>query len=183
MTPVKQSVAGGQYEFPDGLFFGGKQLEEGPRIYEAFLNERVASSQKATVIDVHTGLGEFAEDSLLVEMDDYARLRNIFGERVTALDPNQGSAYRIEGGLQSMIFRVFSKIRPTFVGQEFGTYSTIKVLHALREENRWHHYGDGDLDHSTKQTLKETFCPDDESWREAVLKRGQDVVERALEEL
>jgi len=183
MTPVKQSVAGGQYEFPDGLFFGGKQLEEGPRIYEAFLNERVASSQKATVIDVHTGLGEFAEDSLLVEMDDYARLRNIFGERVTALDPNQGSAYRVEGGLQSMIFRVFSKIRPTFVGQEFGTYSTIKVLHALREENRWHHYGDGDLDHSTKQTLKETFCPDDESWREAVLKRGQDVVERALEEL
>jgi hypothetical protein len=39
------------------------------------------------------------------------------------------------------------------------------------------------LDHSTKHTLKETFCPDDASWREAVLKRGQDVVERALEEL
>src|SRR5262245_3906684 len=183
MTPVKQSVAGGQYEFPKGLFFGGKQLEEGPRKYAAFLNERVALSQKAIVIDVHTGLGEFAEDSLLVEAEDYARLRNIFGDRVTALDPNQGSAYRIEGGLQSMIFRVFSKTRPTFVGQEFGTYSPIKVLHALREENRWHHYGDGNLDHLTKHTLKETFCPDDESWREAVLKRGQEVLGRALKEL
>jgi len=183
LTPVKQSVAGGQYEFPHGLFFGGKQLEEGPRIYEAFLNERAASTQKAIVIDVHTGLGEFAEDSLLVESDDYTRLRNIFGERVTALDPDEGSAYRIEGGLQSMIFRVFSKTRPTFVGQEFGTYSNIKVLHALREENRWHHYGDGNLDHPTKHTLTETFCPADESWRETVLKRGQEVVERALEEL
>jgi len=183
LTPVKQSVAGGQYEFPHGLFFGGKQLEEGPRIYEAFLKERAALSQKAMVIDVHTGLGEFAEDSLLVESDDYARLRNIFGERVTALDPTEGSAYRIEGGLQSMIFRVFFKTRPTFVGQEFGTYNNIKVLHALREENRWHHYGDGNLNHPTKHTLKETFCPDNESWRETVLKRGREVVERALEEL
>jgi len=183
MTSLKQSVVGGQYEYSEGLFFGGKQLEEGPRKYEAFLDERLSSCEKAIVIDVHTGLGKFAEDSLLVESQDYQRLRTIFGKSVTALEPDRGSGHRVEGGLQSMIFRVFSKMRPIFVGQEFGTYSGIKVVHALREENRWHHFGGGSLDHFTKRNLKQTFCPADQRWRQAVLRRGQEVLERATEEL
>jgi Protein of unknown function (DUF2817) len=183
MTALRQSVVGGQYEFLKGLFFGGKQLEEGPRKYEALLRERVGLLRKAIVIDVHTGLGKFAEDSLLVELEDYAQLRKIFGQRVTALQKDQSTAYRVEGGLQSMIFRVFSKTRPIFIGQEFGTYSGIKVLHALREENRWHHFGEGTLTHITKRNLKETFCPADESWRQAVLKRGQELIEQAWREI
>jgi len=183
MPALKQSVVGGQYEFPKGLFFGGKQMEEGPRRYEAFLRERMGSRRKAIVIDVHTGLGNFAEDSLLVESEDYAKLRKIFGPRVTALKPHHGAGYRVEGGLQSMIFRVFAETHPVFIGQEFGTYSGMKVVHALREENRWHHYGAGTLDHSTKRTLKETFCPADESWREAVLNRGRELVEEAWKEI
>jgi Protein of unknown function (DUF2817) len=183
MSALRQSVVGGQYEFPKGLFFGGKQMEEGPLKYAAYLTERLSPVQKAIVIDVHTGLGQFGEDSLLVEAQEYTEFRKIFGPRITALRPEEGSAYRVEGGLQSMIFRVFSKTRPIFIGQEFGTYSGIKVVHALREENRWHHYGEGTLDHTTKRKLKEVFCPPSESWRKAVLKRGRELVEQALKEI
>jgi predicted deacylase len=183
MSALKQSVVGGQYEFPKGLFFGGIQMEEGPRKYAAYLAEHLSSSQKAIVIDVHTGLGKFAHDSLLVESEDYADFRRIFGPRVTALQTDQSSAYRVEGGLQSMIFRVFSRTRPIFIGQEFGTYSGMKVVHALREENRWHQYGQGSLDHTTKRKLKEVFCPESESWRETVLNRGRELVEQALKEI
>jgi len=183
MAALKQSIVGGQYEFPKGLFFGGRQLEEEARRYQEFLQTRLTMVEKAIVIDVHTGLGKFAQDSLLVEAADHAHLRTVFGQRVTALQPDLGHAYRIEGGLESMIFRVFSKHRPTFIGQEFGTYGPIKVLHALREENRWHHYGEGTLDHATKRSLKETFCPEDETWRRAVLKRGTELVAQAKAEL
>jgi len=183
MSTLKQAVAGGQYEFPKGLFFGGNRLEEGPRKYEAFLMERLAEAEKTIVIDVHTGLGKFAEDILLVESEDYARLRDVFGTRVTALQPDQGSAYRIAGGLEEMIFRVFSKRRPDFIGQEFGTYSGMKVIHALREENRWHQYGAGSLDHAAKRRLKEAFCPDDENWRNAVLRRGRELIQQAVRSL
>lgn len=182
MTALKQTVVGGQYEFPKGLFFGGKQLQEGPRRYERFLSERLGAVDKAIVIDVHTGIGKFAEDALLVESEDYFQLRDQFGRRVTALQPDQGPAYRIEGGLQSMIFRIFSN-RPIFICQEFGTYSGMKVLHALREENRWHHYGAGTLDHATKRNIKESFCPNDDAWRDAVLKRGRELFEQSLAEL
>jgi hypothetical protein len=180
IAALKQSIAGGQYEFPKGLFFGGKQTEESPAAYEGFLRDNLAMAEKAIFIDVHTGLGKFAQDMLLVEQADYEHLRNLFGERVTALQPEDTSAYRIEGGIESMLFRVFSNIRPIFIGQEFGTYSGIQVLHALREENRWHHYGAGTLDHYTKRNLKETFCPSNERWRSAVLARGSALLKQAM---
>ena len=37
MPSLKQSVVGGQYEYPKGLFFGGKRLEQGPEKYRSFL--------------------------------------------------------------------------------------------------------------------------------------------------
>ena len=67
-----------------------------------------------------------------------------------------------------------------FVAQEFGTYHVVRVLRALRAENRWHHYGDGGIDHATKLTLRERFAPEDESWRKAVLDRGRIVIGQAL---
>ena len=182
MTALKQSVVGGQYDFPKGLFFGGKQLEEGPRKYEAFLKRRLSTAHKTIAIDIHTGLGKFATDSLLVESEDHAFLQARFGQRVRSLQPNQGPAYRVAGGLESMIFRVFAQ-RPMFVCQEFGTYGAARVLHALREENRWHQYGKGSVDHVSKRNLMEVFCPADDRWRLAVLERGRVLVEQAVKEL
>jgi hypothetical protein len=180
MTALKQSVVGGQYEYPKGLFFGGKHIEQGPARYQSFLTRRLGAVERLTVIDVHTGLGKFAEDSLLVDFKDYARFRPIFGERVTALQPDAGPAYRIEGGLESMIFREFGKIDPCFIGQEFGTYAGIRVVHALRQENRWQQHGGGGLYHPATLALKRTFCPEDDSWREKVLKRGRELLAQAL---
>src|SRR6185436_9121433 len=120
-------------------------------------------------IDVHTGLGKFANHMLLVEQTDYETLRKLFGERVTALQPYGGSGYSIEGGIESMLFRSITRNRPIFICQEFGTYNGIRVLHALREENRWHHFHGGEkLGHYSKQNIKETFCPKSEHWRSAV---------------
>ncbi len=115
MPALKQAVVGGQYEYPKGLFFGGKRLEQGPEKYKTFLTLHLASAERIIAIDVHTGLG--------------------------------------------------------------------KVLHALREENRWHHYGGGRLGHPTKQVLKETFYPQRETWRARVLQRGAELLQQAVSNL
>ncbi len=180
-STVKQTVAGGQYEYPKGLFFGGKRLQQGPEKYQSFLAQRLASAEQIIAIDVHTGLGKYGEDTLLVETKNYNTLRRLFGERVAPLDPEQSPAYRVRGGIHSMVSRILPKARVYFLSQEFGTYSSVKVLHALREENRWHHYGQGTMDHPTQQRLKEAFSPDDNSWRRTVLNRGSEVLSQALE--
>ena len=183
-TPaLKQAVVGGQYEYPKGLFFGGKGLQEGLQRYESFLAHRLASARQVLAIDVHTGLGKYGEDTLLVDAMQYAALRRRFGERVARSDPRESPAYQVTGALESMIFRVLFGAQVQFLRQEFGTYGPIKVLQALRQENRAHHYDDGRSGHPAKTTLREIFCPADESWRQSVLKRGRESLSRALAEL
>jgi hypothetical protein len=179
MSSLKQSVVGGQYQYPRGLFFGGRRLEQEIERYQEFVRTRLATAEQLIVIDVHTGIGKYGEASLLVDAKEHARLRPIFGERITALEPDQGPAYKVRGGLPS-IFGVLPNTETTFIGQEFGTYSPIRVLHALREENRWHHFGNGGLEQPTKQALKTTFCPADYTWRQSVLAQGHALVNHAF---
>jgi hypothetical protein len=183
VSALKQAIAGGQYEHPRGLFFGGQQLQQGAREYQSFLARRLASAESVIAIDVHTGLGRYSEDMLMVEAadrDEHESFKRMFGNRVAPFDPATGRAYFASGGLGAALRRLAMKADVRFVTQEFGTYSAIKVLHALREENRWHHYGDGAVDHPTKGILKSIFCPDDPSWRRAVLERGQALLRSAI---
>jgi hypothetical protein len=180
MPALKMAVVGGQYEYPKGLFFGGKRLQEVGEKYQAFLAQRLPSVERLVVIDVHTGIGNYGEDILMVEPKDYSRLRPMFGERVASPDPEKSDSYSVRGALNTMFSRAIPKAEVFAITQEFGTYSPTKVLHALREENRWHHYGAGTLDHPTKQILKETFYPKDDTWRESVLNRGRELLKQGL---
>lgn len=185
MSTLKQVVAGGQYEYSKGLFFGGSKLEEGPRKVQAFVRARLGSAEHLVVVDVHTGLGPFAYDTLFVHAGDegseiYRVMKRTFGERVATLDPDRGPAYRVKGAYDTMYPRVLSDEKVYFLCQEFGTYNAVRALSALRDENRWHHYGDGTVDHPAKEELKEKFSPDDESWRQTVLRRGREVIEQGL---
>ena len=183
LKKLVQAIGGGQYEYPKGLFFGGRGLQEGPEKYHAFLVEHVSSASRVLAIDVHTGLGQFGRDLLLVERQHYDELRRTFGKRVILSEPEYGPAYRIRGGLHHLLKNALSQSDFRFVAQEFGTYNPIKVLHMLREENRWHHFGNGSIDHPTKRALKAAFCPSSKRWQERVLIRGRVLVERALEHL
>lgn len=178
-----QIVAGGQYEFPKAVFFGGKTLEPELQQYHAFLATQLRSVQNAVAIDVHTGIGRFGKDLLIVERDVYTRMREIFGPRVILSEPRGLPSYQIRGGHNLLVSHALPNADVRFVTQEFGTYNPVTVFHALREENRWHHYGDGSLTHATKQTMKEIFCPRNEQWRQNVLARGREVFEQALQQL
>ena len=180
LSTLKQAVAGGQYEYPNGLFFGGKRLEQGPRLYQDFIREHLGKAEKVVAIDVHTGLGPFGEDSLLVATKEHDKMREIFGERVQPREPEEGVAYRTSGGHYSMFPRLLPEAEIHFVCQEFGTYHAVRVLHALREENRWHQHGEGRVDDPTKRKLREAFCPRDATWRRSVLRRGKKLIAQAV---
>ena len=182
---IRQAVAGGQYVNPRGLFFGGSDLEAGPRLIQQFVQSRLAAVERLVVVDVHTGLGRFGRDTVLVSAADegtalFASLQETFGDRVRSTDPRSGPAYRVRGAHDDLYPRTLPQATVQFVAQEFGTYRAVRVLSALRAENRWHHYGAGGIDHWTKRDLAETFAPADESWRAAVLRRGRVVIGQAL---
>ena len=181
--PLKQAVARGQYEYPRGLFFGGRSLEQGPRRYLAWLEQNLARAQYVFAVDVHTGLGQWAHDTLLLEAGAGATpiepLGAALAHEIIDVHANPGVAYEVRGGMGAMLPRILRGARVDFVLQELGTYPPLAVFHALREENRWHHYGGGGLDHPVKQRLVERLCPSAPAWRRRALTLGLGVARAA----
>jgi hypothetical protein len=183
LPKLRQAIAGGQFEFPKGLFFGGHHREDGPRKYQEYLRSRLSGVERLLVVDVHTGLGRYGQDTLLVESARFEELRHRYGDRVAASDPASGPAYSVRGGLNEMFSDVFRGARLTFLTQEFGTYDSVRMLRALREENRWYHHGNASVDHWSRRKLKEAFYPQDSAWQNSVLQRGEEVLRKLWSEM
>lgn len=174
--PLKQAVACGQYEFPCGLFFGGRTLEQGPRRYIGWLQQNLMHARYVFALDVHTGLGRWGGDTLLLEAGAGATPRHelsaSLGHELIDVAADPEVAYEVRGGMGAMLPRVLPGVALDFVLQELGTYPPLAVFHALREENRWHHHGDGRIDHPVKQRLLEHLCPRAADWRTQALAHG-----------
>jgi hypothetical protein len=54
----------GQYEFPQGLAYGGKRHEQTTRRYQLYISGKLANAERIVAIDVHTGPGGQAKGSL-----------------------------------------------------------------------------------------------------------------------
>jgi hypothetical protein len=184
MPALRQAIAGGQYVNPNGLFYGGSSLEEEPRLLRQFVRDRMGQVTHLIGIDVHTGLGPFGVDTLLVKdapgSSAFDTLRTTYGSRVSPLEPDAGPAYKAKGTFDTIFRQALPDADVHFVVQEFGTYHAVRVFRALRTENRRHFYGDGRLDRVAESELAEMFAPRDERWRGSVLERGRAAIEAAL---
>lgn len=179
---LKQAIAEGQYEFPRGLFFGGTALEAGPRIYLDWLRRNLLRADYLFALDMHTGLGRRAEETLILDTGGgataTAELERALGRRLA--DPAAGqAAYRVRGGMGGALPHALPGARIDFVLQEIGTYPPLTVLHALREENRWHHHGKADRAHCSKQALLEALSPTAVDWRRRAVSQGLSLLRAA----
>ena len=179
---VRQAIAHGQHRYPRGLFYGGAELQPGVRLFIDWLQAQLGSTEAVFAIDLHTGLGPHAGDTLLVEPGVGTVPLPVLSralQRPLAGGVTSPSAYTVRGSLGAALPRLLSDVRVEFVLQEIGTWSTLRVLHALREENRCHLHDNGSPDHPAKQRLREALCPASPAWREAAVAHGCDLVYRA----
>ena len=54
---VAIQVAGGQYTFPDGMFFGGQKATWSNQTFRAIVKKHGAGAKRVGLIDFHSGLG------------------------------------------------------------------------------------------------------------------------------
>jgi Protein of unknown function (DUF2817) len=183
---LKETIARGQYEYPRGLFYGGKIPSASTQIVQNHCDAWLAASQHILHIDLHTGLGSHGNYKLLITESDYAERREGYAEtfgvdHIEPLTKPDGMAYRVAGQWGPWMQQRFHKRDYRFVGAEFGTYDVIRVLAALRAENRAHHYcaPDSPAWLRAKDELRECFCPELTAWRHQVIDSGLRVVEQA----
>ena len=172
---VKDAIAEGQYEFPRGLFFGGTELQPGPRILIDWLRAHLTSAKYVFALDLHTGLGRSGTDTAIPEMrvnaTPIAALEAGLARKLTDVS-RPSVAYEVRGSMGAALPRVLAHARVDCVLQEIGTYGALTVLHALREENRWHFFGGGSIVHPVKQRLREALCPASPDWRRRAVELG-----------
>ena len=87
-------------------------------------------------------------------------------------DPEQSVAYEIRGGHGAGVAHILADTEVEFITQEFGTIAPLKVLYALRQENRWHHHGTGAVEHPSKRLILAAFRPSGRRWESRILTRG-----------
>lgn len=183
---LKAAIAGGQYEYPRGLFYGGKAPCAATRIVQQHCAEWLGDAPFVAHIDLHTGLGNFAAPTLL--LDDTAPAQrlawyaNTFaGTPLEPLTRAAGTAYKVSGMWGTWLRRQFPTRDYRFVGAEFGTHSVLRVIAALRAENRAHfHCSPNDPAYvRAKAELAECFAPRSSAWRTAAVARALHLVEQA----
>ena len=184
MPALKTALAGGQYAYPKGLFFGGAQLERSPALFLDAIDRLYAGAEQIVHIDFHTGLGKSGSYALLIDTEagsaEHLQLREAFGDRIQPWDAGHGVAYKIRGGLPEAISRNASR-NTAVLTCEFGTVSALQVIDALREENQATHWG-GDSA-KAKAKLLAAFRPPSKAWEKAILRGGAYVIGQAIEHL
>ncbi len=193
MPTLKAAVAGGQYQFARGLFFGGHAASPSTRLVCSRLHHWTRDAARVIHIDLHSGLGAWASHRLLLlepaQSPEVRWYRETFGretvEPSAAGEPSadaEPTAYDASGTLGGWAMSSLRSGRYRFVTAEFGTYPIVRVLGALRAENRAHHFarpGTPAVERA-KTELLECFCPVSEQWRTRVVEQGLTIIERAI---
>ncbi|MBM3344797.1 MAG: DUF2817 domain-containing protein [Betaproteobacteria bacterium] len=190
LETVKNTVAGGQYEYPRGLFYGGSGPTASTRVVVEHCDAWIGEAQDLLHIDLHTGLGGYALPTLLVhdtaESPRYAWYAQTFGaDNVEPLARSKGTAYRANGVFGQWMKQHFAARNYRFAGAEFGTYPILRVLSAIRAENRAHHYctPEDPAILRSKLELLECFCPQASQWRHDALSAALRILERGINAL
>ena len=181
-----EAATGGQYEDPQGIFYGGAAPAWTRRTFVGLLRERLAGAERAVVLDIHTGIGAFGErvPFLMAPADDPRRAaaERLFGEPVRT--PARGpDGARVRRGLMLPHLDELG-LAPAFLplGVEFGTLPLEETTKAVRAENWLFHHGRRDTPEGRRivQALREAFCPTDADWEAAVLAKSAEMFRRIV---
>lgn len=186
----EMAVSGGQYEFAEGLFYGGVAPSRSRLNLEQIIDDyKLADRQSVAVIDVHTGLGSFAYGEVICDHPPGSLgvqlARRWFGGSVT--EPLEGSSTSVpKDGLIDYLWHRKLGDRVCFVTLEYGTYSVGQMFEALRRDHYLHRSTvdwSSSESRSVKQAIRQFFYPATSDWQEMVLIKGRQCVRQALQGL
>ena len=186
---LKDGLTAGQYDYPDGLFYGGKEKSWSRKIWEEILATRLAGAKRIIHIDIHTGLGK----SGAMQMMMTAPQNSVLHKAATTIWPDQNIAVlnrtqnnSLSSYVSGDIFESWSgslpHVKVLAAAAEFGTVAPTKILKALCFENAAHFQPDlGFPNEEARASLADAFIPQSSEWRNAVRKTGVQVVNAACE--
>ena len=178
------AISSGQYEYPDGVFYGGAGPSWSNATLTSILREYLGDVETLAIIDWHTGLGPYGVAELITAGPpaQKALAQEWFGDDVT--DPYAGTSASaaLDGVNASGIARTLPNTRIGFIAAEFGTRDIDTVLGAVRADNWLYQKGDvnSEQGRAIKAQIRDAFYPEFDDWKRMIWQRSRELVDQAM---
>jgi hypothetical protein len=182
----QDAVCRGQYAHCDGLFYGGRRPSWSHRTWRACLANLPSSIELLAHIDVHTGLGPFSQGEIVYTLAPDCPGLALAKEWFTDLGlrtagSSDSTATLVEGTMNHAVVEA-APPRTMSISIEFGTVEFRRMFAALRADNWLHARASEGFPAAAqiREELLNCFYPADVGWKEALVRRCDEVVQRAM---
>ena len=179
------AVSGGQYQFADGLFYGGNAPVWSNDTLRAIVDRFVKGHRAVAIIDFHTGLGPRGVGEAIgiadPVSDDLKRAKDWYGQVMVPGDDSVSA--HVQGTISGAFDGIEATGTPiTRIAVEYGTVPVMDVLNALRGDHWLAKHGTDDdaLRSRIKQDIRDAFYQDADDWKDMVWVRAQELARQAL---
>jgi hypothetical protein len=190
MLAFQAVVAGGQYAFPEGMFFGGQRATWSNQTFRAIVEKHGAGARRVGLIDFHSGLGPtgYGEPICIVAPNTpgFERARIWWGDEVTSVTDGTSNSPPVAGPLIGSIEESLPAAEVTAIGLEYGTVELFEVLDAIRGDNWLYARGlksglsmDSALARDIKKKVRDALYVDTDDWKEKTYARAADFTLKA----
>ena len=180
---ISNALLGGQYEYPEGVYYGGNGDEESTTYLKNVFKQTLESEYENVVhIDIHSGYGprynmvifnsvfETMNEAESVELFGY---NNVIAYDSEAFYPTTGDTtdyyYRLheQMGVDTTLFSTcfeFGTIGDSFID------SIISMKYTIEEnQNHWYPTNNKTMNEIVKERYQELFYPTETEWREKTI--------------
>jgi hypothetical protein len=190
MLAYQAAFTGGQYEFADGLFFGGNAPTWSNATLRSVLRQHGRKASRMGWIDFHTGLGPSGHGERIFAswQDDaaIARARRWWDgggkTPITSTYDGSSSSAPLTGLMWCAARNECPQAEYTGIAMEYGTVPVRDVLQALRAEQWLNLHPEAPTEQASriKQQFKDAFYTDTDRWREHIVAQGMEAMYQAV---
>lgn len=183
---VQTAVTGGQYEFPDGLFFGGTQATWSNETLRSVVRKYAARAAHIAWIDIHTGLGPSGKgERILSARDDVQGLadaRSMWGDQITSFFEETTVSAKVSGAMLGSIRHECAQAEFNAISIEFGTQPVKDVLTALRADQWLQNHPKTSLRKAQgiKRQMLNAFFTDTDEWKQQVVDQAREALMQSV---
>ena len=186
---LQAAISGGQYDHPEGLFYGGRNPTWSHTTLRHVLQDHGRRCERLGWIDLHTGLGPSGVGERIFACKDDAaalqRARAWWGDKITSLYDGSSSSAPLQGLMWSAIYDECAQAEYTGIALEFGTQPMAAVIEALRFDHWVARRGDrhDPRVEEARAVMRQAFFTDTPQWKQAVLEQTREVALQAVDGL
>lgn len=187
------AVSQGQYEYADGMFFGGTAPTWNNQTLRQVLQTFGQRAQRIAWMDLHTGLGPCGVGERIFACADdaqaLARARAWWDgggtTPVTSFYDGSSSSARLTGLMWNVIYDECPQAEYTGIAMEYGTLPILDMITSMRADHWRHNHPETPAEQQAaiRRQVMNAFYVDTDEWRTQIVAQARQAMFQAVDGL